>query len=180
MAISEGTLAIGNKVIVPSGSGGSNSLSELNDVNISNASDGQVLVYDEATNKWKNENNITASQVLYDSNTSVKAKIDSIKYTKIAESSANVTYATQLGELKTTFNTLTEAQKLTAKLKQGTLFYDCYNTNGEFFATFPYNNVIRYRDLSLSNSKYQESSGSNWTDVSSMTASIVLELWALM
>jgi hypothetical protein len=111
MAISEGTLAIGNKVIVPSGST-NNSLSELNDVNISNASDGQVLVYDEATNKWvnANEREINAEDVEYDSNTSVKSAIDGISVLKINANTYN-TIGLALAQINNAFNTLTDAQK---------------------------------------------------------------------
>ena len=109
MAISEGTLAIGNRVMLPNGST-NNSLSELNDVNISNVSDGQILVYDETTNKWKNQNNITASQVLYDSNTSVKSAIDGISVLKINANTYN-TIGLALAQINNAFNTLTDAQK---------------------------------------------------------------------
>ena len=66
MAISEGTLAIGNRVMLPNGST-NNSLSELNDVNISSPSNNQVLKYDSTNDVWKNANE---EDVAYDSNTS--------------------------------------------------------------------------------------------------------------
>lgn len=38
------------------GGGGASALTDLSDVNVSNPSDGQVLKYDDATNKWVNAN----------------------------------------------------------------------------------------------------------------------------
>ena len=72
MAISEGTLAIGSRVMLPNGST-NNSLSELNDVNISSPSNNQILKYDSTSSKWVNANESgsgTASDTSYDNTSS--------------------------------------------------------------------------------------------------------------
>lgn len=53
------------------------------------------------------------------------------------ESAANQTYAAQLAELKTTFDTLTENEKIKSKLMIGTAgnIFECSNVNGYYTGT---------------------------------------------
>lgn len=162
MAISEGTLAIGNRVMLPNGST-NNSLSELNDVNISNASDGQILVYDGTTNKWKNQNIVMP------------------KYVKIAEATANQTFATQLTQLTSAFSSLTDEQKATAYLKSGNSITHIQDISMGRFSGITIAGSVYITTYVISTSKLYNCVGNfTVTDNSSNVNASNLELWVLM
>ena len=103
------------------------------------------------------------------------------QYTKVAESAANKTFATQIGELKTAFDSLTDAQKLSAKivLSNGAI-YEQAATGGVFTYIRVAGDFV-VGTLNMLDSTYKSctnsftiNNGSSSTDANSM------QLWALM
>ena len=169
MAISEGTLAIGSRVMLPNGST-NNSLSELNDVNISNVSNNQLLQYDSSLNKWKN---IDAE--------SIGTKILVMpKYVKVAEANANQTFATQLSQLATAFTNLTDIQKTTSLIMMAGVIYKCSDITNGRFSNITVADSVYIATFSLTGNTYKTIAGSfSITDKANNTNTNKLELWAL-
>ena len=106
-------------------------------------------------------------------------------YTVIATSTANATYATQIGEIKTAYDNLTLDQKRRAVIVQdGTgAIYRVTNTNDGYFAAILTSslNLLDPMTINLSNSKLimaeiSTNSQITYSDISSATNSSTLTL----
>ena len=158
--------AISGKWVNATSPSGVTALSQLSDVTIASASDGEVLTYDSTSSKWVNAelptysegtgiditsntisldiNGLTSASTLngteeiaiYDGTGEKKTTAAAVAglagFKAVAETIANTTYANKLTSLATTWGTLTDEQKMSAKIIDGTNVFSCCGTSGIF------------------------------------------------
>ena len=109
-----------------------------------------------------------------------------VKPTKVAEATANQTYAAQLTSLKSTFDNLNNVQKANAYLVLGNgNVYKCMSTNGVFEALSSNTPQTSISSMRVNDSKFYQSlinvtdSSVTFVDSSSTNNTTVIELWTL-
>ena len=109
-----------------------------------------------------------------------------VKPTKVAEATANQTYAAQLTSLKSTFDNLNNVQKANAYLVLGNgNVYKCMSTNGVFEALSSNTPQTSLSSMRVNDSKFYQSlinvtdSSVTFVDSSSTNNTTVMELWTL-
>lgn len=101
---------------------------------------------------------------------------DIYKYTVLATANANQTYATQLGQLQSTYNNLTIDYKNRVVIKRGGRIYYQGNTDkGEFTCQYT-TSALNVLTLNITDKTYKAFDGTNVTDYSSLNNNTALEL----
>ena len=77
-----------------------------------------------------------------------------VSYKTIATSAANQTYAAQLTELKATYDTLTDDEKMRCVLIRGNIFYHNNVITGEFSRTLAGSSNSYIQSMNISNQTY--------------------------
>ena len=102
-------------------------------------------------------------------------------YTKVAESNSNATYSSQLTQLQTAYNNLSELEKRRSILVNGNTFLRCFNTSTGIFGSLDgngtYISTVVYNIVNAKASINRVGTGANYADVSSTTNSGSLILY---
>ena len=101
-----------------------------------------------------------------------------VRYKEIAKASANQTYAAQLTQLKTTYDTLTDDEKRRSALLRGDgfLFINC---GGNTFTRVSVDSSLYLFSCNIANKTAKYSIGSSITDYSSQSNGQTLSLMLL-
>lgn len=136
----------------------------------------------------------TAGNILYDntvsglSATNVNDAIDEVassvtsgSYTKVAEALAGLTYSAQLASLATAYSSLTNEQKLSAKIIRSGIVHHLTSITDGSFSVGVIGAGLSFATFNITDTSYKTVNGS-WTvsDKSSQTNGSVLELWAFV
>lgn len=96
-------------------------------------------------------------------------------YKVVAISSASGTYAQKLAELKTTFDSLNDSQKVSAVLRLGMSLLTCQDMRGIFFAAAARTTtIVDYAYINTG--EYFRSTNGTITDVSTTSNAVQIEL----